>query len=97
MTVSVLHFHLHKKVGDIRISMDFRKLNDAIKHKPFPLPKILESLQQLRGFVMPQQFTQAWVAVMSHLMKLHKSCAPRHSRGASIAVSNHQWGNQEQP
>lgn len=37
-----------KKTGDVRILTDFCKLNDAMKRKPFPLPKILESLQHLR-------------------------------------------------
>ena len=39
-----------KKTGDVRILTDFRKLNAAIKRKPFPLPKISELLQRLRGF-----------------------------------------------
>jgi putative transposase len=39
-----------KKTGDVRILTDFRKLNDCIKRKPFPLPKISELLQKLRRF-----------------------------------------------
>ena len=31
-----------KKTGGVRILTDFRKLNEAIKKKPFPLPKISE-------------------------------------------------------
>jgi transposase InsO family protein len=39
-----------KKTGDPRILTDFRKLNDAITRKPFPLPKIADLLQKLSGF-----------------------------------------------
>ena len=39
-----------KKTGDVRILTDFRKLNECLKRKPFPLPKISELLQKLRNF-----------------------------------------------
>ena len=39
-----------KKTGDVRILTDFRKLNNLIKRKPFPLPKISDLLQKLTGF-----------------------------------------------
>ena len=39
-----------KKTGGIRILTDFRKLNECIKRKPFPLPKISDILQKLSGF-----------------------------------------------
>ncbi|MGL5934057.1 MAG: reverse transcriptase family protein, partial [Cetobacterium sp.] len=39
-----------KKTGDIRVLTDFRKLNLAVKWKPFPLPKISEILLKLQGF-----------------------------------------------
>ena len=39
-----------KKTGDVRILTDFRRLNDCIIRKPFPLPKIQELLQKLRNF-----------------------------------------------
>ena len=39
-----------KKTGDVRILTDFRKLNDCIKRKPFPLPRISDLLQKLRNF-----------------------------------------------
>jgi hypothetical protein len=39
-----------KKTGDVRILTDFRKLNEAIVRKPFPLPKTSELLQKLQGF-----------------------------------------------
>lgn len=39
-----------KKARDVRIPTDFRKSNDAIKQKPFPLPKTLEPSQRLCGF-----------------------------------------------
>jgi Reverse transcriptase (RNA-dependent DNA polymerase) len=39
-----------KKTGDVQILTDFRKLNEAIVCKPFPLPKISELLQKLQGF-----------------------------------------------
>jgi hypothetical protein len=39
-----------KKTGDVRILTDFRRLNDCIVRKPFPLPRISELLQKLRNF-----------------------------------------------
>ena len=39
-----------KKTGDVRILTDFRKLNEMLIRKPFPLPKIQELLQKLRNF-----------------------------------------------
>ena len=39
-----------KKTGDVRILTDFRRLNDCLVRKPFPLPKIGELLQKLRKF-----------------------------------------------
>ena len=39
-----------KKTGDARILTDFRRLNDCLVRKPFPLPKIQELLQKLRNF-----------------------------------------------
>jgi hypothetical protein len=39
-----------KKTGDVRILTDFRRLNDMLKRKPFPLPKINDLLQRLEGF-----------------------------------------------
>ena len=39
-----------KKTGDVRVLVDFRKLNDMILRKPFPLPKINDLLQTLAGF-----------------------------------------------
>ena len=47
-------FLIPKKTGDVRIITDFRRLNDMIKRKPFPLPKIADLLQKLRGFKMLQ-------------------------------------------
>ena len=40
-----------KKTGDARVLTNFRKLNAALKRKPFPLPKTNEFLQWLAGFV----------------------------------------------
>lgn len=39
-----------KKTRDVRIPTDFRKVNNAAQRKPFPLLKMSESLQRLRGF-----------------------------------------------
>ena len=51
MTANGLPLHsFNQKTGDIRVLTDFRKLNLAIKRKPFPLPKISELLLKLQGF-----------------------------------------------
>ena len=39
-----------KKNGTVRFLSDFRKLNQRIKRKPFPLPKIQDMLLRLEGF-----------------------------------------------
>jgi hypothetical protein len=38
-----------KNTGDVRILTDFRKLNEQIKRKPCPLPKISHILRKLSG------------------------------------------------
>ena len=40
-----------KKTGDIRVLTDFRKMNLAIERKPFPLPRIGETIQRLERFL----------------------------------------------
>jgi hypothetical protein len=40
-----------KKTGDIRVLTDFRKMNAAIERKPFPLPRIGETIQRLEKFI----------------------------------------------
>ena len=40
-----------KKTGDIWILTDFRKMNQAIERKLFPLPRIGETIQRLERFV----------------------------------------------
>ena len=39
-----------KKTGDIRFLTDFREVNKCIERKPFPLPRINESLQRIEKF-----------------------------------------------
>jgi hypothetical protein len=39
-----------KKTGELRVLTDFRRLNAALKRKPFPLPKISDLLLKLEGF-----------------------------------------------
>ena len=43
-------FIIPKKDGAIRFLSDFRQLNQRIKRKPFPLPKIQDILMKLEGF-----------------------------------------------
>ena len=40
---------VHKKNGEIRLCVDFRKLNQKITRDVFPIPRIEESLDALRG------------------------------------------------
>ena len=43
-------FIIPKKDMRVRFISDFRKLNQKIKRKPYPLPRISDTLQQLEGF-----------------------------------------------
>lgn len=43
-------FIIPKKDGRIRFISDFRKLNQYLKRKPFPIPKIQDMLLKLKGF-----------------------------------------------
>lgn len=40
-----------KKIGDIRILANVRKMNQNIERKPIPLPKIRETIQRLERFL----------------------------------------------
>ena len=43
-------FIIAKKQGTVRLVSDFRRLNAKIKWKPYPIPRIGDTLQQLEGF-----------------------------------------------
>ena len=43
-------FIIPKKNGTVRFISDFRKLNEQLKRKPYPIPKIAEMLQELESF-----------------------------------------------
>ena len=43
-------FIIPKKDNKVRFISDFRRLNAKIKRKPYPLPRISDTLQQLEGF-----------------------------------------------
>ena len=43
-------FIIPKKNGTVRFISDFRKLNTKLKRKPYPLPRISDTLQNLEGF-----------------------------------------------
>ena len=43
-------FIIPKKEGTVRFLTDFRKVNGQIVRKPYPIPRISDTLQQLEGF-----------------------------------------------
>ena len=43
-------FIIPKKDNKVRFISDFRRLNQKIKRKPYPLPRISDTLQELEGF-----------------------------------------------
>jgi hypothetical protein len=47
---TALSFAQIKKTGDVRKLTDFRRMNLAIERKPFPLPRIRESIQKIEKF-----------------------------------------------
>ena len=48
-------FIIPKSNGTVRFISDFRELNKLIRRKPWPLPKIVETIQQLEGFAFASQ------------------------------------------
>jgi hypothetical protein len=58
-----------KKTSDVRMLTDFRKLNEAICRKPFPLPKISDLLQKLQGFTYA-----AWAIIIYPLIMRVRNC-----------------------
>lgn len=45
-------FMVPKKMGDLCIVTDFQNINACIEWHPFPLPRIIDQLQQLQNFVL---------------------------------------------
>ena len=43
-------FIIPKKEGTVGFLTDFRKVNELIVRKPYPIPRIADTLQQLEGF-----------------------------------------------
>ena len=43
-------FIIPKKEGTVRLLTDYRKVNGQIVRKPYPIPRIADTLQQLEGF-----------------------------------------------
>jgi hypothetical protein len=43
-------FIIPKKDGTVHFITDYRKVNQMIKRKPYPIPRIADMLQQLEGF-----------------------------------------------
>jgi hypothetical protein len=43
-------FIIPKKNGTVRFISDFRRLNEELKRKPYPIPKIAQMLQELEKF-----------------------------------------------
>ena len=44
-------FIIPKKDGTVRVIADFRKLNEWIVRRPFPIPRIQDLLLKLEGFM----------------------------------------------
>jgi hypothetical protein len=47
---AALTFIIPKKNGTVRFISDFRRLNEEVKRKPYPIPKIAQMLQELEKF-----------------------------------------------
>ena len=43
-------FIIPKKEGTVRFLTDYRRINQGIVRKPYPIPRISETLQQMEGF-----------------------------------------------
>jgi hypothetical protein len=43
-------FIIPKKEGTVRFLTDYRRINQGIVSKPYPIPRISETLQQMEGF-----------------------------------------------
>ena len=78
-------FTIAKPDGTLRSLADFRELNKRIKRKPFPFPKIQDTLQKLRGFM--------WVTAMDLNMGYnHIVLNPNARRLCTIVLP---WGKYE--
>jgi hypothetical protein len=43
-------FIIPKKEGTVRFLTDYRRINQEIVRKPYPIPRISKTLQQMEGF-----------------------------------------------
>ena len=43
-------FIIPKKEGTVRFLTDYRRVNQGIVRKPYPIPRISKTLQQMEGF-----------------------------------------------
>ena len=78
-------FTISKPDGTLRSLADFRELNKRIKRKPFPIPKIQDMLQKLRGFM--------WVTAMDlNMGYYHIVLNPNARRLCTIVLP---WGKYE--
>ena len=64
-------FIILKKEGTVCFLTDFRKVNRQIVWKPFPIPRIVDTLQQLEGFM----FATALDLNMSYYTILLAECS----------------------
>ena len=62
-------FVIPKKDMRVRWVSDFRKLNEMIVRKPFPMPKISDILMERQEYI---QFTKIDLSMMFYCFKLDK-------------------------
>ena len=58
-----------KKIGELRICVNLRKMNDACLHDPFPIPFIDEVLEIVRGKEMIHLLMDFWAIIKCELRR----------------------------
>lgn len=87
-------FGVPKKTGNIRIVTDFWKMNMQIQQQPFPLPRIIETIQRLEKFT---STTALDLSLPSRSVRKVRRYVRLSFLGASIPISVCRWGYTNPP
>jgi hypothetical protein len=84
-------FIIPKKDHTVRTISDFRELNKQIVRKPYPIPKISTTLQELEGFTYATTLDINMGYYTIRLGPIAARCALSYSLGANTHIRDYQW------